>query len=68
MKNGSHLKCHSWKNESHLKDVSQLEKWVTLKKLSVYSCKNESHLKNVSQLEKWVTRKKSVAVEKMGHT
>ena len=62
-KNGSQLKkCVAVeKNGSHLNNVSQLEKRVTLKKM-LYSWKNKSHLKVGSHLKKCVT------VAKMGHT
>ena len=53
----SKKKFYSWKFESHLKNVSQLEKWVHLKNVSrlkkiTHSLINGSHLKLSLQLEK----------------
>ena len=45
---------NSWKNKPHLKNVSKLNKWVTLKTLCP-SGKNGSQRKYVAQLEKWIT-------------
>ena len=60
LKDGSHLRkeCPSWKNGSHLKNVLQLEKLVTLKKC-VTVRNNESQkcdpLKIYHSWENWFT-------------
>ena len=43
--------CHSCKNKSHLENVSQLDKWVTLKKGVTFEKLSHTQ-KRVSQLEK----------------
>ena len=53
---------HSWKNGLHFKNVTQLEKSVTLK--NVTQLEKSVSLFNVSHLKKWVTLKKCVTVGK----
>ena len=58
---------HTKKIAHSIKNVSQWEKWVTIKK-RVTILKMAHTWKNVSQLEKTLTLTKCVTIGKMGHT